>query len=53
LASITRGKQPNFVLADGSDLSPVFEQAVRFDDLLRQKVRNLAETGEMLTRVTP
>jgi hypothetical protein len=47
LASITRGKQPTFILADGADLSPVFEQAIRFDDLLR---RNLAETGEMLTR---
>jgi hypothetical protein len=51
LASITRGKQPTFVLADGADLSPVFEQAIRFDDLLRHKVRNLAETGDMLTRV--
>lgn len=53
LASITRGKQPTFVLADGADLSPVFEQAIRFDDLLRHKVRNLAETGDMLTRVKP
>ena len=51
LASITRGKQPTFILADGGDLSPVLEQAIRFDDLLRHKVRNLAETGEMLTRV--
>jgi hypothetical protein len=50
LAAITRGKQPTFILAHGADLSPVFEQAIRFDDLLRQKVRNLAETGEMLTR---
>jgi hypothetical protein len=50
LTAITRGKQPTFILADGGDLSPVFEQAIRFDDLLRHKVRNLAETGEMLTR---
>jgi hypothetical protein len=50
LRSITRGKQPSFILADGADLSPVFEQAIRFDELLRHKVRNLAETGEMLTR---
>ncbi len=50
LTAITQGKQPSFILADGSDLSPVFEQAIRFDDLLRQKVRNLAETGQMLTR---
>lgn len=51
LVAITRGKQPTFILADGADLSPVFEQAIRFDDLLRHKVRNLAETGEMLTRM--
>lgn len=48
--AITRGKQPTFILADGSDLSSVFEQAIRFDDQLRHKVRNLADTGEMLTR---
>ena len=53
LTAITRGKQPSFILADGSDLSPVFEQAIRLDDLLRHKVRNLAETGEMLTRAKP
>jgi hypothetical protein len=51
LTAITRGKQPTFILADGADLSPVFEQAIRFDELLRSKVRNLAETGEMLTRI--
>jgi hypothetical protein len=51
MAAITRGKQPTFILADGGDFSPVFEQSIRFDDLLRHKVRNLAETGEMLTRV--
>jgi hypothetical protein len=50
LSAITRGKQPTFILADGADLSPVFEQAIRFDDLLRMKVTNLAKTGEMLTR---
>lgn len=53
LAAITRGKQPTFILAHGADLSAVFEQAIRFDELLRQKVRNLAETGEMLTRAKP
>lgn len=51
MSAITRGKQPTFILADGADLSPVFEQSIRFDDLLRQKVNNLAQTGEMLTRV--
>jgi hypothetical protein len=51
MAAITRGKQPTFILADGADLSPVFEQSIRFDDLLRQKVNNLAQTGEMLTRM--
>lgn len=53
IAAITRGKQPTFILADGADLSPVFEQAIRFDDLLRLKVNNLAATGEMLTRAKP
>ncbi len=53
LTAITRGKQPSFILADGADLSPVFEQAIRFDDLLRHKVNNLAATGEMLTRAKP
>lgn len=53
LAAITRGKQPTFILADGYDLSQVFEQTIRLDDLLRKKVRNLAECGEMLTRSQP
>lgn len=52
MSAITRGKQPTFILADGADLSPVFEQAIRFDELLRFKVINLAKTGEMLTRMT-
>lgn len=50
LLAIPKGKQPTFILADGGDLSPVFEQAIRLDELLRHKVRNLAETGEVLTR---
>lgn len=50
LLAIPKGKQPTFILADGGDLSPVFEQAVRLDELLRQKVNNLAATGEALTR---
>jgi hypothetical protein len=53
LVAITRGKQPTFILADGADLSPVFEQAIRLDDLLRPKKRQLAETGSMLTRFRP
>jgi hypothetical protein len=50
VVAITKGKQPTFILADGGDLSPVFEQVIRLDDLLRYKMRKLAETGEMLTR---
>lgn len=53
LTAITRGKQPTFILGDGYDLSQVFEQAIRFDDLLRHKVRRLAECGEVLTRSIP
>ena len=50
VVAITKGKQPTFILADGVDLSPVFEQVIRLDDLLRYKMRKLAETGELLTR---
>ena len=43
--AITRGKQPNFFLMDGYDIAVVLEGKMRLDDLLRAKVRCLAEKG--------
>lgn len=45
--AITRGKQPNFFLMDGYDLSVVLEGGVRLDDLLRAKIRRFAEEGKV------
>ena len=49
--AITRGKQPNFFLMDGYDLSVVLEGGVRFDDLLRAKIRRFAEEGKVYLSV--
>ena len=45
LDAITRGKQPNFCIVDGYDLSVVMEQSLGLPELLRAKVRRLAEEG--------
>jgi hypothetical protein len=47
LNAITRGKQPNSVLMDGADLWQVLEGRVALDDLVRAKVRRLAEEGRV------
>jgi hypothetical protein len=47
LTAITRGKQPNFFLMDGYDLSVILEGQIRLDALLRTKLRFLAEEGKM------
>lgn len=47
LDAITRGKQPNFFLLDGYDLSLLLEGRMRLDDLLRAKLRRLAEEGKV------
>ena len=47
LTSITQGKQPNFFLMDGYDLSVVLEGQIHLDALLRSKLRLLAERGEV------
>ena len=44
--ALTTGKQPTFVMMDGADLYRVLEGGVRLDDLLRRKVRWLAERGQ-------
>jgi hypothetical protein len=47
LDAITRGKQPNSVLMDGADLWQVLEGRIALTDLLRAKVRRLAEEGSV------
>lgn len=45
--ALTRGKQPNFFLIDGYDLSMVLEGQADLPLLLRQKVRALTEEGKV------
>lgn len=47
LLAITQGKQPNFFLMDGYDLTIVLEGRMPLDDLLRAKLRLLAEEGRV------
>jgi len=47
LKAITQGKQPNFFLMDGYDLSIVLEGQIQLDMLLRIKLRHLAEEGSV------
>jgi len=50
--AITRGKQPNFFMIDGYDLSCALEESVTLKDLLRAKIRCLAEEGRILLSCT-
>lgn len=43
--AITRGKQPNFFVVDGTDLFRVLSNCIALSDLLRAKRRALAEEG--------
>jgi hypothetical protein len=52
LDAITRGKQANFFLMDGYDLSTVLEGQIPLDVLLRSKLRRLLEEGKIFVRVT-
>jgi hypothetical protein len=47
LEAITLGKQPNFFLMDGYDITMVLEGAISLSDLLRLKLRRLAEEGKV------
>lgn len=47
IKAITQGKQPNFFLMDGYDLSIVLEGQIQLDMLLRIKLRHLAEEGRV------
>ncbi len=51
LDAITRGKQPNFFLVDGVDLVDVLQGGHSLNELLRAKVRYLAEEGKMFLSV--
>lgn len=46
--AITRGKQPNFFIIDGYDLSCALEGTIALNELLRAKIRCLAEEGRLL-----
>ncbi|NOY88803.1 MAG: hypothetical protein GXO93_05365 [FCB group bacterium] len=46
--AITRGKQPNFFIIDGYDLVNVLEGRMSLHELLRAKIRCLAEEGRLL-----
>lgn len=48
LDGMTRGKSPNFVIMSGKDLERVLRAEVNLNDLLRNKVRVLAEKGEFM-----
>ena len=47
LDALTRGKQANFCLVDGYDLSVVLERTLQLPEMLRAKVRKLAEEGRV------
>lgn len=47
LQAITQGKQPNFFLMDGYDLSVILEGHIDLCALLRTKIRILAEQGNV------
>ena len=51
IRSIVTGKQPNFFLMDGDDLSVILLDQFKLTDLLRAKLRHLAEEGKMFTSV--
>lgn len=46
--AITQGKQPNFFVVDGYDLTMLLEENVAVLDFLRQRQRLLAEEGRVL-----
>lgn len=46
--AITRGKQPNFFIVDGHDITLVLEGRLDLSVLLRAKLRHLADRGEVL-----
>lgn len=51
IKAITTGKQPNFFLLDGYDLTTVLEEKCSLGELLRHKIRKLAEEGSVYVRL--
>ena len=51
ITAITTGKQPNFFLLDGYDLTTVLEEKCSLGELLRHKIRKLAEEGSVYVRL--
>lgn len=50
--ALKRGRQPNVLLMHGTDLAAVLEGTIPLDELLRAKLRHMAEEGESLLSVT-
>jgi hypothetical protein len=48
LDAMTRGRSPNLVIMSGMDLERVVNSEVNLNDMLRTKVRKLAEKGELV-----
>ncbi len=51
LDAISRGKQPNFFVVDGYDLTWVLERRIDLKEMLRAKLRRLAEEGRVFVSV--
>ncbi len=51
IKALTTGKQPNFFLIDGYDLSLVLEGKYSLEELLKYKIRKLAEEGAVYARL--
>lgn len=49
LQAVGRGNK--FICMDGADIHQAFERCLKLDDILRMKVRHVAETGNPLFRV--
>lgn len=52
IKAITTGKQPNFFLLDGYDLTTVLEEKCSLGELLRHKIGKLAEEGAVSVRLS-
>jgi len=48
LDAMTRGKSSNIVIMSGADLKSVVNSEINLNDMLRTKVRKLAEKGELV-----
>lgn len=51
LVALSKGKQPNFFLIDGFDISIALHGHFDLVEMLREKLRRFAEEGVLLHRV--